>query len=95
MAECQLNCTPVVECKKCAQAKCLFEGESCALLYNNDAEWFNDEEFVFNVDGSNRWFEDAHRAALKEQHDMEFGYRRAKMMKRKMREKEEKTKDKR
>ena len=100
MAECKLNCSLVVECKLCAQAKCLFEGESCALLYNDDADWFDDEdeEFVFNVDGSNRWFEDAHRAALKEQHDMEFGYRRAKrkeqtkMMKRKMREKEEKDK---
>jgi hypothetical protein len=67
-------------------------------LYNDDADWFDDEdeEFVFDVDGSNRWFEDAHRAGLKEQHDMEFGYRRAKrkeqtkILKRKMREKEEK-----
>jgi hypothetical protein len=85
-------------------SKSFFEGESCALLYNDEEHWFDDEdeEFVFN--GSNQWFEDAHRAGLKEQHDMEFGYRRAKreeqrkMMKRKMRverrhEKEENTKD--
>ena len=106
MAECNLNCSPVGNCKKCTEAKSFFEGESCALLYNDEEHWFDDEdeEFVFN--GSNQWFEDAHRAGLKEQHDMEFGYRRAKreeqrkMMKRKMRverrhEKEENTKDKR
>ena len=106
MAECNLNCSPVGNCKKCTEAKSFFEGESCALLYNDEEHWFDDEdeEFVFN--GSNQWFEDAHRTGLKEQHDMEFGYRRAKreeqrkMMKRKMRverrhEKEENTKDKR
>jgi hypothetical protein len=60
-------------------------------LYNDDEQWFDheDEDFVF--DGSNQWFEDAHQAGLKEQHDMEFGYRRAKreeqikILKRKMR----------
>jgi hypothetical protein len=106
MAECNLNCSPVGNCKKCTEAKSFFEGESCALLYNDEEHWFDDEdeEFVFN--GSNQWFEDAHRTGLKEQHDMEFGYRRAKreeqrkMLKRKMRverrhEKEENTKDKR
>jgi hypothetical protein len=56
-------------------------------------------------DRSNQWFEDAHQAGLKEQHDMEFGYRRAKreeqrkILKRKMRverrhEKEERRKTK-
>ena len=98
MAECNLNCSPVVNCKKCTQAKCLFEGKSCALLYNDDEQWFDDEDEDFV-------FDDAHQAGLKEQHDMEFGYRCAKreeqrkILKRKMRverrcEKEEKTKGK-
>jgi hypothetical protein len=74
-------------------------------LYNNDEQWFDDEDEDFVFDRSNQWFEDAHQAGLKEQHDMEFGYRRAKreeqrkILKRKMRverrhEKEEKTKGK-
>jgi hypothetical protein len=94
MAECQLKCSPAVQCKLYAQAKRIFEGESCALSYNEGDDWFNDENEEFVFDGSNRWFEDAHRAAVKEQYDMEFGYRRIKMVKRKNEEKRKKDKDK-
>ena len=77
MAECNLNCSPVVKCKKCTQAKKIFEGESCALSNNEDEDWFDDEdeEFVFN--DSNQWFEDAFVAGIKENEEMRRGYLQA------------------
>ena len=50
----------------------LFEGECCALSYGDDDEWFDDEdeEFVFDPKGSNKWFEDAFEAGLKEREEM-------------------------
>ena len=50
----------------------LFEGECCALSYGDDDEWFDDEdeEFVFDPKGSNKWFEDALEAGLKEREEM-------------------------
>jgi 16S rRNA C967 or C1407 C5-methylase (RsmB/RsmF family) len=74
MAECNLNCSPIVKCKKCTQAKKIFEGESCALSYNEDDDWFDDEdeEFVFN--DSNHWFEDAFVEGMKEREEMRWGY---------------------
>ena len=49
-----------------------FEGECCALSYGDDDDWFDDEdeEFVFDPKGSNKWFEDALQAGLKERDDM-------------------------
>ncbi|CAB3993356.1 Hypothetical predicted protein [Paramuricea clavata] len=52
--------------------KALFEGESCALLYNEDDE---DEEFCFTED--NKWFEDAWVQGLEEKEEMRSGYRKA------------------
>jgi hypothetical protein len=59
-------------------AKRIFEGECCTLSYNDDTEWFDeeDEEFVFT--DSNKWFEDALNAGIKERDDMLFGYKEAK-----------------
>ena len=50
----------------------LFERECCALSYGDDDEWFDDEdeEFVFDPKGSNKWFEDALEAGLKEREEM-------------------------
>jgi hypothetical protein len=50
----------------------LFEGECCALSYGDDDDWFDDEdeEFVFDPKGSNKWFEDALEAGLKEREEM-------------------------
>ena len=50
----------------------LFEGECCALSYGDDDEWFDDEdeEFVFDPKGSNKWFEDALEVGLKEREEM-------------------------
>ena len=54
--------------EKQRELKRLFEGESCALSYNDDQDWFDDEdeEFQFDPEGSNKWFEDAFVAGLKE-----------------------------
>jgi hypothetical protein len=54
------------------EIKRLFEGECCSLSYNDDDEWFDDEdeEFVFDPKGSNKWFDDAVEAGLKEQEKM-------------------------
>ena len=55
-----------------AELKRLFEGECCALSYNDDEDWFNDEdeEFEFDPKGSNKWFEDALEQGLKEREEM-------------------------
>jgi hypothetical protein len=49
-----------------------FEGECCALSYGDDDDWFDDEdeEFVFDPKGSNKWFEDALQEGLKERDEM-------------------------
>ena len=58
------------------EIKRLFEGECCSLSYNDDDEWFDDEdeEFVFDPKGSNKWFEDALVAGMKEQEEMQWGF---------------------
>jgi hypothetical protein len=66
----------MAECNtKSKELKRLFEGECCALAYNDDDDWFDDEdeEFVFDPAGSNKWFEDAFVAGLKEQEIMQRG----------------------
>jgi hypothetical protein len=49
-----------------------FEGECCALSYGDDDDWFDDEdeEFVFDPNGSNKWFEEALQEGLKERDEM-------------------------
>ena len=74
MAECNLNCLSVVRCKKCAEAKDIFEGVSCALLYNDDEDWFDDEDEEFLFTGSNEWFENAFQSGMKERENMQQGY---------------------
>ena len=58
---------------KMQEEKRLFEGECCALSYNDDDDWFDDEddEFVFDPKGSNKWFEDALEQGLKELEEMQ------------------------
>jgi hypothetical protein len=70
-----LTCAPVVGCKRCGGARRIVEGECCALAYNEDAEWFDDEddEFQFDPEGGNKWFEDALVAGLKEAEIMRRG----------------------
>jgi hypothetical protein len=60
---------------KAKELKRLFEGECCALAYNSDDEWFDDEdeEFQFDPTGSNKWFEDAFVAGMKEREIMQRG----------------------
>ena len=69
MAEC------IKEELKKKEIKLFFEGECCALSYNDDEDWFDDEdeEFSFDYAGGNRWFEDALVAGLKEQEEMRWG----------------------
>jgi hypothetical protein len=66
--------------KECVEKeiKRLFEGECCSLSYNDDDEWFDDEdeEFVFDPKGSNKWFEDALVAGMQEQEEMQWGFMR-------------------
>ena len=66
MSECKLSCSPVAECKRCAHAKRLVEGECCALGYNEDDEWFDDEDEEFYFQESNGWFEEAFVAGMRE-----------------------------
>ncbi|CAB4034700.1 Hypothetical predicted protein [Paramuricea clavata] len=70
----QPNCPPVVDCKKWAQAKRIFEGESCVLSYNEDQDWFDDEDEEFQFTESNQWFEDAFVVGLKECEEMQCGH---------------------
>ena len=60
------------ESTKEKQMVCFFEGECCALSYGDDDDWFDDEdeEFVFDPKGSNKWFEDALQEGLKERDEM-------------------------
>ena len=75
MSECQLMCSPVVGCKRCAEAKCIVEGECCALAYNEDGDWFDNEDEEFFFENSSGWFEDALVAGLKERDEMLHSYR--------------------
>jgi hypothetical protein len=46
----------------------------CALSYNKDGDWFDDEDEEFVFTDSNKWFEDTLVAGLQERVDMEYGY---------------------
>jgi hypothetical protein len=76
MAECNTKGKEIMPRKndsnKNEELKRLFEGESCGLAYNSDDDWFDDEdeEFVFDPNGSNQWFEDAWLEGLKEAEEM-------------------------
>jgi hypothetical protein len=59
--------------EKQLELKRLFEGESCALSYNDDDDWFDDEDEEFEFTGSNKWFEDALSQGLKELEMMQRG----------------------
>lgn len=62
------------DAKRLVQAKSIFEGESCALSYNDDDEWFDDEDEDFTFTHANIcWFQDAFTAGLKERHKMQHG----------------------
>lgn len=74
MSECDLKCLPDVNCERCKQGKAMFEGESCALLYNEDEDWFNDEDEEFVFMDSNQWFEEALIMGLREREDIQRGY---------------------
>lgn len=47
-------------------AKRIFEGECCALAYNDDEEWFDDEDEEFSFTDDNSWFEAASEARTDE-----------------------------
>jgi hypothetical protein len=74
MSECQLTCAPVVGCKTCGEAKRIVEGECCALAYNDDTDWFDDEDEEFYF-GDSSWFHDAFMAGMKERDEMLNGYK--------------------
>ena len=59
------------------KAKRIFEGESCALLYNETQDWFDDEDEQFVFTDSNQWFQDAFIAGMKERDEMLHGYLQA------------------
>jgi hypothetical protein len=59
------------------QAKRIFEGESCALSYNEDQDWFDDEDEEFVFTNSNQWFEDAFVDGMMEREEMLCGYKKA------------------
>ncbi|CAB4025109.1 Hypothetical predicted protein [Paramuricea clavata] len=63
--------------EKYDRVKEFFEGDCCALAYNSDQDWFDDEdeEFAFDPNGSNKWFDDAYREVKEEQNEMKNGYR--------------------
>jgi hypothetical protein len=70
---------------ECSEKKLtnLFEGESNnyddeCISYNYDDECFDDEdeEFVFDPAGGNKWFEDALEMGLKENEIIQWGYKR-------------------
>jgi hypothetical protein len=70
MAKCNSDSKMQLELKR------LFEGECCALSYNDDEDWFDDEDEEFVFDPKNKWFEDALVAGLKEQEEMRRGPKR-------------------
>ena len=56
------------EGKKQQEMKRLFEGEYSAVLVGDNENWLwdEDEEFQFDVEGGNKWFEDAFEKGLAE-----------------------------
>ena len=77
MAECSEDAVTMAECSE-KELRNLFEGECSALSYNDDDEWFDDEdeEFVFDPAGGNKWFEDALEMGMKENEIIQRGYKR-------------------
>ena len=74
MFECELGCSPD-DCIKCAEAKFVVEGGSCALAYNDDGDWFDDEDEEFSFsEHSEGWFEKALEDGLAERDEMLYGY---------------------
>ena len=71
--ECELTCLPD-DCVKCAEAKRIVEGESCALSYNDDCDWFDDEDEEFSFEYSEGWFEKAFEDGMAERDEMMNGY---------------------
>ena len=71
--ECELTCLPD-DCVKCAEAKRIVEGESCALSYNDDCDWFDDEDEEFSFQHSEGWFEKAFEDGMAERDEMMNGY---------------------
>jgi hypothetical protein len=68
-----LTCAPVVGCKRCSEAKRIVEGECCALAYNDDMDWFDDEDEEFYFGES--WFEEAFVDGMTERNEMLNGYK--------------------
>ena len=73
MFECELGCSPD-DCIRCAEAKLIVEGESCALAYNDDGDWFDDEDEEFSFEHSEGWFEEAFEDGIAERDEMLYGY---------------------
>ena len=71
--ECELTCLPD-DCVRCTEAKCIVEGESCALSYNDDCDWFDDEDEEFSFEYSEGWFEKAFEDGMAERDEMMNGY---------------------
>ena len=82
--------------KRLVEQKRLFEGECCALSYNDNDAWFDDEddEFQFDPKGSNKWFEQALEQGLKEQEEMRRGPERKRDERKELKEKELKDEEK-
>jgi hypothetical protein len=74
MSGCQLTCAASDHCKRCKEAKRIVEGECCALAYDDDGDWFDDEdeEFCFGETG---WFEEAFVSGLSERYEMLNAYK--------------------
>jgi hypothetical protein len=62
------------DCVKCAEAKRIVEGESFALSYNDDCDWFDDEDEEFSFEYSEGWFEKAFEDGMAERDEMMNGY---------------------
>ena len=52
----------------------MVEGECCALSYNEDDEWFDDEDEEFSFEDSQGWFEKALADGFAERDEMLYGY---------------------
>ena len=70
---CELACLPD-DCVRCAEARRLVEGETCALSYNEDGDWFDDEDEEFSFEYSEGWFEKAFEDGMAERDEMMNGY---------------------
>jgi hypothetical protein len=73
-SKCELTCLPD-DCVRCEEAKRVCEGESCALSYNDDCDWFDDEDEEFSFEHSEGWFEKSFDDGMKERDEMLKGYR--------------------